>query len=60
MNTSHVSRILSMKKLNSGRYIQVGKTFEAVKKWFLVALDRWSLWKGDCFIEIVFKTGLTV
>ena len=41
VNTFHVSRILFTNKLNSGRYIQVGKIFGTVKKWSLVALDRW-------------------
>ena len=27
--------------LNSGRYIRVGKIIGTVKKWSLVALDRW-------------------
>ena len=41
VNTFHVSWILFTSKLNNGCYIRVGKMFETVKKWSLVALDRW-------------------
>ena len=37
----------------SGRYIRVNKTFGTVKKWSLVALDRWSL----CTVQILLKFG---
>ena len=74
VNTFHVSWILFINKLNRGCDIGVGKIFATVKKWSLVASDRWSfyavkilpnitwvdLWRGDRFIEVVFKTGLTV
>ena len=44
VNTFHVSWILFTNKLNRGRYIRVGKIFGTVKKWSLVALDRWSFY----------------
>ena len=44
VNPFHISWILFTNKLNSGCYIRVGKIFGTVKKWLLVALDRWSFY----------------
>ena len=44
VNIFHVSGILFTNKLNSGCYIQKGKIFGTVKKWWLVVLDRWSFY----------------
>ena len=44
VNTVHDSWILYSNKLNSGCYIQVDKRFSIVKRWPLVALDRWSFY----------------
>ena len=44
LNTFHVSWILFTNKLNRGRYIRADKIFGTVKKWSLVALERWSFY----------------
>ena len=44
VNTFHISWILFTNKLISGHYMRVGKIFETVKKWSLVALDRCSFY----------------
>ena len=44
MNTFHVSQILFMNKLNHGHYIRVDKIFGTVKKWLLIASERWSFY----------------
>ena len=42
MNTFYVSWVLFTNKLNSSHYVQISKIFGTVKKWLVVALDRWS------------------